>query len=264
MSVSNMEERQGVAAFRASKYWGPVKILGGWTIGVLVFGWLFPILIEPLLSESARDSVLVQAIPFVTRFIALILLFVLLIFIVALRYNSKIPYRTYRPIELIIMAGIVVGVVCLFQPWHIVSYEYGFLLLLASTLLFILWSHVVPQHKRAAIKPPPFKPIHHAIGAVLALIVLGLLAYNLTVSAKPEAPYGYTERQWNRGLREEQRQEIIEEEESTYENFSVPFFVFLSLFPAAVVYFIAREVSVGLVGDDRTVGSPPVMAEAEI
>ena len=242
---------QELSTFRTSKYFGPLKWLGGSIIGVLLFGWLFPVLIEPLLSEATRDSVLVLAIPFVTRFIALILFFILLIFMIALRYNNKIPYRTYRPIELIIMAGIIVGVVCLFQPWHIVSYEYGFLLLLISTLLFILWSHVVPQHKKAQTNLPVFKPVHHAIGAVLGVLVLGVLVYTLSMAAKPEAPYGYTDRQWNRGLREEQRQQIIEEEESTYQNFSVPFFVFMSLFPAGLVYFAAREVSAGLVSENN-------------
>jgi hypothetical protein len=222
--------RRGLPAFRQSRYYGPIKILGGWIIGVLVFGWIFPPISEELLSQGTRDSVLV-----------------------ALRYNNQIPYRTYRPIELIIIAGIIVGVVCLFQPWRMVSYEYGFLLLLISTLAFILWSHVVPQNKSAGAKLPSFKPIHHAIGGVLAVIVLAIIAYNLAVDAKPEPPYGYTERQWNRGLREEQRQKIIDDEESTYNNFSIPFFVFLSVFPAGLVYFAAREVSASVINGDHRV-----------
>jgi hypothetical protein len=46
--------------------------------------------------------------------------------------------------ERVIIGGIVLGVVCMFQPWVFVGYKYGFLLVLFSTLAFIVWSHVTP------------------------------------------------------------------------------------------------------------------------
>jgi hypothetical protein len=33
----------------------------------------------------------------------------------------------------------------MFQPWVFLAYRYGFLVLLISTLGFILWSHIVPR-----------------------------------------------------------------------------------------------------------------------
>ena len=45
----------------------------------------------------------------------------------------------------IIIAGIVLGIVGMFQPWTFAGYRYGFMLLFFSTLAFILWSHVVPK-----------------------------------------------------------------------------------------------------------------------
>jgi hypothetical protein len=40
------------------------------------------------------------------------------------------------------------GVVGMFQPWLQILYKFGFLVLLVSTLAFILWSHIVPQGVR--------------------------------------------------------------------------------------------------------------------
>jgi hypothetical protein len=127
-----------------TKYWGPIKWLGGAAIIVLVFGFIWPFLSTSLLSEDIRGSVLVQSIPFVAFFVCILLVFILLIFLVALRFNGKIPTRSYRGVEYIIISGIILSVVCLFQPWTIVPYRYGFILLVASTLGFILWSHVTP------------------------------------------------------------------------------------------------------------------------
>jgi hypothetical protein len=33
----------------------------------------------------------------------------------------------------------------MFQPWVFAAYTYGFILLLFSTLAFIVWSHIVPK-----------------------------------------------------------------------------------------------------------------------
>lgn len=224
------------------KYIPPLKYLGTSAALVLLFGLIFPTLSEAFIPKDTRDSVLVRAIPFVAVFVTIILLYILFIFIIALTFNGKIPYRTYRLIERSIILGILAGVVCLFQPWELVSYKYGFLLLLLSTLFFILWSHIRPSSPQADAALPPFTTRDHAVRGVLALVVLVVLAYFLATVAKPEPPYSYTQRQWDRGLREEQRQAIIEEEDSTYRNFTVPFFIFLSLFPASTAYLLTREV----------------------
>jgi len=43
------------------------------------------------------------------------------------------------------MAGIVLGILGIFQPWVFALYGPSFVVLLVSTLFFILWSHVQPK-----------------------------------------------------------------------------------------------------------------------
>lgn len=226
-----------------AKYLPPIKYLGTSAVLLVLVGLFFP--------EDAGDSVLVRSIPFVAVFVAIILTYILFIFMIALTFNGKIPYRTYRPIELSIIVGILVGVVCLFQPWQIISYQYGFLLLLGTTLFFILWSHVKAQSAQAGESLPKFSSTSQLIAAGVGIAVWALLAYTLATTTQPEAPYGYSQRQWEKGLREEQRQEIIEDEENTYQNFTVPFFIFLSLFPASTVFFLSREVVASTMGGSQ-------------
>ncbi len=225
-----------------AKYLGPIKNLGTAAVIVFLFGRIFPSLSKELFSEDTRDGVLVRAIPFVTVFISIILLYILLIFMVAIRFNGKIPYRTYRPLELTIIAGILIGIFCLFQPWQLIGYEYGFLLLLASTVGFIMWSHIVPQSAANGKDLPKFELWHHAVAVIAALVVMGVLAYNFTQNEKPAAPYGYTQRQWDRGLRPERKAEIIEEAEDNYNTYEVPFLIFISIGPALPIYFFLREI----------------------
>lgn len=242
-----------------AKYLGPIKILGTAAVIVFLFGRIFPALSKELLSEDTRDSVLVRAIPFVTVFVSIILLYILLIFMVAIRFNGKIPYRTYRPIELTVIAGILIGIFCLFQPWELIGYEYGFLLLLASTIGFIMWSHIVPQSAANGKDLAPFELWHHAVAVIAALLVLGVFAYNFTQNEKPAVPYGYTQRQWDRGLQPERKAEIIKEAEDTYNSYEVPFLIFISIGPALPIYFFLREILASALSKERQV-NPAVAA----
>jgi hypothetical protein len=89
---------------------------------------------EPLISSMATEeqlatNVLLSAIPFVLIFVAIILSFITVIWLIASMLNHNIPPQIYRPIELIIIAGIVLGIVGMFQPWSFAAYKYGFFLL---------------------------------------------------------------------------------------------------------------------------------------
>jgi hypothetical protein len=53
--------------------------------------------------------------------------------------------KTYRRIERAIIALMLLGIAGMFQPIAIELYRYGFLLLLLSTILFIVISHVAPK-----------------------------------------------------------------------------------------------------------------------
>jgi hypothetical protein len=53
--------------------------------------------------------------------------------------------KTYTRLERIIIVLMVAGMIGMFQPLSAALFRYAFLLLLASTLAFIVVSHVVPR-----------------------------------------------------------------------------------------------------------------------
>jgi len=85
-----------------------------------------------------------NAVYFILGFIVILALFITFIRWLSQRLSYKIAHERFTSIERLIIAGIVLGVVSMFQPWLFVGYKYGFLLLLFSTLAFIVWSHVTP------------------------------------------------------------------------------------------------------------------------
>jgi hypothetical protein len=97
--------------------------------------------------EQLADNVLLSAIPFLLIFVAILLTFISLIVIVGSMLNNNVPARIYKIIESFLIAGIVFGVLGMFQPWFFYGYKYGFVLLLVSLLLFMVWSHVSPRRE---------------------------------------------------------------------------------------------------------------------
>jgi hypothetical protein len=63
----------------------------------------------------------------------------------ARRKEVLMSQKTYRRAERIIIALMLLGMVGMFQPVVLGLFRYGFLLLLFSTLLFIVVSHLSPQ-----------------------------------------------------------------------------------------------------------------------
>jgi hypothetical protein len=113
---------------------------------LLILGAIGGPIIQSLATpEQLADNVLLGAVPFILIFVAIVLAFIALIVLVASMLNENIAPRPYRLIESILIAGIVLGVIGMFQPWLYVLYKFGFLILLVSTLGYILWSHVAPK-----------------------------------------------------------------------------------------------------------------------
>jgi hypothetical protein len=105
---------------------------------------------EPFIKSRATEqqlaqNVLLSAIPFILVFVAIILAFITLIIIAARILNDNISRRYYRPVELVLIGGIVAGIVGMFQPWIFGLFKIGFFVLLLSTLGFVLWSHINPK-----------------------------------------------------------------------------------------------------------------------
>ena len=221
------------------KYIGPIKWLGGIAVALFAFALVF----EPLtrgLPEETRKSVLLHAIPFFATFVGVLLLFILLIVMVAIRFNGKVPGRTYQGIEYTIIAGILFGVVCLFQPWSFVPYRYGFLLLLVSTLTFILWSHIMPARADFDARVLPLSSIQHIVGVVAGILVAVLFVTSLVSLNGPKPPYGLRERVFN-SYDDERKAQVATEATQEFQNVETPFLILLSLFPAIMIYFVARE-----------------------
>ena len=113
---------------------------------LIVLGLIAGPLLRSIFTEKQRAAnVLLEALPFILIFVAIILTFITLIMLTASMLNNNISQQTYRMIERVIIAGIVGGVVGMFQPWWFLAYKYGFIVLLVSTLAFILWSHILPR-----------------------------------------------------------------------------------------------------------------------
>lgn len=104
-----------------------------------------PLIRSTATEEQLAQNVLLSAIPFILIFVSILLGFITVITVVARLLNDNINSRLYGVVEGIIIAGIVLGVVGMFQPWKMEFYKYGFNVLLISTLSFILWSHVTPR-----------------------------------------------------------------------------------------------------------------------
>ena len=114
----------------------------------LVLGLVATPLINSLASEEQlAQNVLLNAIPFILIFVSIILAFITIIWAVATALNNNISKKTHSILEGLIIAGIVLGILGMFQPWLHAGFKYGFLLLLISTLSFILWSHVTPKRE---------------------------------------------------------------------------------------------------------------------
>jgi hypothetical protein len=113
---------------------------------LLVLGLIsIPLIQQVATPEQLARNVLLNGIPFILIFVAIILAYISVIWLVASALNDQIDPRLQRNIERIIIAGILIGIVGMFQPWVMGLYTWGFVLLLLSTLSYILWSHVRPR-----------------------------------------------------------------------------------------------------------------------
>jgi hypothetical protein len=123
------------------------------TVVLFILGFAAQPLIEALATEEQLTrNVILNAIPFVLIFVAILMIYIMIIVAIGSWLNDKVPLDTYNRIERVFMAGIVLGVLGMFQPWLFILYRVGFMVLLISTLGFILWTHIRPARKKVAAK----------------------------------------------------------------------------------------------------------------
>jgi lysylphosphatidylglycerol synthetase-like protein (DUF2156 family) len=207
---------------------------------VLAFGGLFKLYSGAQFSEEKQQEVLIKAIPFVAIFVSIVLAFICLIVLIAVQFKGKVPQRAYRPIEALIIGGILIGIVGLFQGWKLFAYEYGFLLLLISVVAFMIWSHLTPMPLRASRQRPPITRRAHLMGVVAGGMAWIIVAVAVINSSQPKEPYGYSPTVWSY-LDEAEQQKTADDAKSEYRNAKIPTFLLLSLMAGGLVYFAVRE-----------------------
>ncbi|MEA3334993.1 MAG: hypothetical protein U9R25_03730 [Chloroflexota bacterium] len=112
----------------------------------LVLGVIAGPIIRALVPpEKLASNILLYGLPFILVFIGILLAYISFIWAVASVLNNNVSARTFKWIERIAIAGILLGIFCIFQPWIFGLFGRGFVLLLASLLFYILWSHIVAK-----------------------------------------------------------------------------------------------------------------------
>jgi uncharacterized protein YacL len=125
--------------------WLPITIIILFVLGFAAI----PLIHRIFTEKQLTNNVLLAAIPFILIFVAIILVFIMLIVLAVQFFSNRVSQRTFRILEYAGIAGIVLGILGIFQPWSLQAYHYGFLLLLFSTLFYILWSHISPWEEVA-------------------------------------------------------------------------------------------------------------------
>ncbi len=121
---------------------------------VFILGLIAQSVIRSSVSEEQlADNAILGGIPFILIFISIILTFITLIVWASRWLSNRIAARPYRLIEGVFIAGIVLGVIGMFQPWVFIAFRAGFIVLLVSTLGFIFWSHITPANTETQEEP---------------------------------------------------------------------------------------------------------------
>jgi hypothetical protein len=118
-------------------------------LGVAILLWVVGIAMIPIVdgldAQTKADNTILSGIPFILIFIGVIVAFIDFTIFMATRWNNKLPDTVFRPVERALIAGIVLGIVGMFQPFIVTFYTIGFMVLLISTIGYIFWSHIVPR-----------------------------------------------------------------------------------------------------------------------
>ena len=97
--------------------------------------------------------ILVQVLPdtaanaasFLTVFLSILTVYIFLVAFAADNLGGKIPQKIHLMGELIIIAGIVIGVLGMFQAFALDVYRLGFHVVLVSLFSYIAWTHIPPK-----------------------------------------------------------------------------------------------------------------------
>ena len=116
---------------------------------LLVLGLIAIPIVNNVSEEQLARNVIIAALPFILIFASIIVAFMSLVWFASYKLSGNISEKIYRPIEYALIGGILIGVFFMFQPWFFPLFKIGFFILLASTISYILWSHVKPREDNA-------------------------------------------------------------------------------------------------------------------
>jgi hypothetical protein len=115
------------------------------SIGIVILGILYRNFILINIPEQDQiDNVILIAIPFIFYFVAILLVYIFLINISGQLLSGRVPEKLYKIINYVIIAGIILGIIMMLQPFTIVLYKISFMVVFISLLLFMIWSHINP------------------------------------------------------------------------------------------------------------------------
>ncbi|HTZ52318.1 MAG TPA: hypothetical protein VMF68_11695 [Spirochaetia bacterium] len=126
----------------------PLKLI---IAAVVLLGLSFaagPVLSALVPDLQSSTNVLLLALPFLLVFVPIMLGFMAVIVFVSKLLHQRVPERVYKTIEYVFIAGILLGIVSMFQPWTFLLFKPGFFVLFGSLLAFMVWSHVAMKHDR--------------------------------------------------------------------------------------------------------------------
>jgi len=126
----------------------PLKLIIA-AVVLLALSFVAPSILESL-SPGYRNTskVLLIALPFLLTFVPIILGFMAVVVFVSKILEQKIPEGAYKAVEYVLIAGIVLGIIAMFQPWTFLLFKPGFFVLFGSLIGFMIWSHVLLKRAR--------------------------------------------------------------------------------------------------------------------
>lgn len=118
-------------------------------LALLIIG----LIVQPITSKPpakvTATTVLITGIPFLLIFVAILLTYIALIATISRYYSGHLREKIFNPLFYICTAGIVAGIILMFQPFLQQLYTIGFLVLLFSLLTFMIVGHITPKKEQA-------------------------------------------------------------------------------------------------------------------
>jgi hypothetical protein len=97
-------------------------------------------ILPPLLTPETG-----QWVSFFAVLVAILSGFICFIAFMSRLLSGRISERLFGILEKLLIAGILLGIAGMFQPWVSVFYPAGFIVLFAATWIFTLWGYVIPK-----------------------------------------------------------------------------------------------------------------------